>query len=85
MPTPTLKAAASWILTTAMVALFVTASWHLANGASQGRIEGLMSGGCLMFGAVAVTWLRLWVATVMAPAGGHMATRWASVMDAEPV
>lgn len=76
-----LKTTASWLLMAAMIALFITASWHLFAGVAQQRAEGLMAGGCMMFGAVTLAWLRLWLHNALEANGASMHTRWASVMD----
>ncbi|WP_417525978.1 hypothetical protein [Marinovum sp.] len=82
MPKFALKTAGSWLLMAAMIALFCTASWHLLAGVAQARVEGLMAGGCMMFGAVTLAWLRLWLSDAL-EAGGEARTsvRWASVME----
>ena len=42
-----------------LVALFLHASYHLGLGVVHGQVEGLITGGFLMFVAVILAWLRL--------------------------
>ncbi len=68
------RTAASWLLLTVMVTLFVAATWHLAQGVVQSRVEGLMSGGGLMFIAVITAWLRVSLGT-LGDSKGHIRAR----------
>ena len=65
MPKLTLRSIGSWLLMTAMLALFLAATWHLATGVMTTRIESVMAGGSMMFGAVTLAWLRLWLANAL--------------------
>ncbi|MDD9745048.1 MULTISPECIES: hypothetical protein [Marinovum] len=41
MPKLTLRSIGSWLLMTAMLALFLAATWHLAMGVMTTRIESV--------------------------------------------
>ena len=85
MPKLTLRSIGSWLLMTAMLALFLAATWHRATGVMTTRIESVMAGGSMMFGAVTLAWLRLWLANALTREVAATRLRWASVMDPEAV
>ena len=80
MTTKLIKTIGSWILLTAMLAMFAAATWYLGTGVMQVQVESLMVGGCLMFGAVALAWVRLWLTDAFVQMSSPAPIAWASAM-----
>ena len=74
MTLTTAKTAASWLLVTAMVVLFIAASWHLSQAVLHARVESVIAGGGLMFGAVMAAWFRSSLIALGGPQG-HLQCR----------